>query len=1773
LLLVAGVGGPVTLTVGGNNATTAYAGNLTDLSVGSSLIKVGSGTLTLSNASYTGDTVVSNVNAAGTLLIAGGSFGSVNSTIVVGTTNPTSATETLIISNATATANTVLLATNGNVGNAYASTMSILGSGSAAFNNFNMGGTNNTSGPFTINTTGTVGLGTFTDVRDINGGQSFGSGVIIRAGTVTASSMDMQGDNYTGQTRNANLNIFGGSVTITAASGGFKVGDNSGGGISNNIGYGAYLSMTNGTLTYLGSDGLLLGNGNSTNLAVAVISGGTAYLSGVTMNWQNFANTTTADSLTVSNGAALYLGGAGLVINQPSATVFASFGNGGATIGALTNWATAAPVTLAGTTTFQAGDTNNTGWTIELDGLLTGVGGLVKSGGGALILSDTNSYRGTTTVGGGTLVVTNLAGEAGSATGTNTVTVQTNGTVGGLGIMGGNVVVNNGGHTYPGVNLTNGVGQPAGEGTTVGGSLSYNSGGEADFNESAYATFNNNVDDDELFVSNNLVIGSGARVGINATDANTNLDTTADYVLISNVAGGTITGSFARNPVWLGGVPANAANYSVVNAGSYVTLHYSPLIISNAVATPNPAGHGQQVTFTVNTVSTGNSIAGVMLDASALGGSNVLTLVESNGTSLYTNSVVVAPGTGIGSQVLPLTVVDSGGNTNATVTIGVTIISLSDVWNGAGQPNNTWGDVTNWAGNLSPGNGDAVTFAGTVNLTPNLDSSYTNIAGLTFSNNAGSFNLTNGADTLTLTGGVTNNSGGAQTLSVPVALVGTQTFDAVSNNLVFSNTISGAGGMNVAGVGTNILVGSNSYSGPTTVNAGSTLQLANSNAVAGSALTLDSGSALLLRADTSSLFGTAGLAAQNTADTLNIDVNALTSGSGQTLSLTNTLSFTANTNQAINVTGNSTYTLSLGAVNLTSGDKNNGLHYLNVSVPSSAPALKLASVTSGNYGDYLNVAGGGNVTITGNLGNQSNGSLILHVNGGTTVTLQGASVKSGAGDGYKYQVADGTLVLDNSGALTNNTTGAGNNQSYFILGAATNNFEGAGYLAPVGVLVTNNNSYNCAVYLGDAGTNGGGLTVNALTTNYVSDGDIGFTNSGVFTIGGQNTSGTNSYNNPIILGWTANNGKSVTLVAATGGEVDFTGGLLANGTDRTAGITVGDAVHGGVVKIRGANNTYGGTTTVSNGTLYVSGTLGTNAVTVAGGTLLDNGTVPGVVNVLAGGTLGGGGAIPNYVTNQAGGVLFPGAGTNAAGVTLTVSGVDKVVLAAGSTNLFRVSANGHTSDQVNCSQIVYGGTLTVTTNLGDSPLPLNSSYTLFSAFYGSVGSFSATNLPALGPNLGWNTGSLGLNGSIQVAYTGPAAVAGVTNLTAATGPAPLAVTFSNLSTGATGYLWSFGDGNTLSTGAGTNVVHTYAGAGTYTNILTAYNVGGTNAATNLASIVVTPPVPVANFTGTPTGGAAPLVVTFANLSVNAASYVWNFGDGNTLVTGGGTNVTDTYTNAGSYTVILTATGSGLTNSLTNTAYIVVTGSSPVAGFSGTPTNGAAPLVVTFANLSSNATNYVWNFGDGNTLVTGGGTNVTDTYTNAGSYTVILSAIGLGTTNSLTNTAYIVVSNPPPVAGFSGTPTNLFVTQAVVFTNTSTGSYTNSAWSFGDGNAATNTTGANVTNTYAAAGSYTVQLIVSGTGGANTNTQGGYLVVRPRPGLGRPVVAGGTNFVFSGTNGVAGASYSVLSSTNVAQALANWTPLVTNTFNPDGSYSYTNTSPTNKARFFRLKSPP
>ena len=107
---------------------------------------------------------------------------------------------------------------------------------------------------------------------------------------------------------------------------------------------------------------------------------------------------------------------------------------------------------------------------------------------------------------------------------------------------------------------------------------------------------------------------------------------------------------------------------------------------------------------------------------------------------------------------------------------------------------------------------------------------------------------------------------------------------------------------------------------------------------------------------------------------------------------------------------------------------------------------------------------------------------------------------------------------------------------------------------------------------------------------------------------------------------------------------------------------------------------------------------------------------------------------------------------------------------------------------------------------------------------------------------------------------------------------------------------------------------------------------------------------MADFSGTPTTGQAPLTVNFTDLSTGSpTSWSWNFGDGGTSTL---QNPSHTYSAAGQYTVSLTATNSAGPDSTTKTNYITVsaTVTPPVADFSGTPTTGQAPLTVNFTDL-------------------------------------------------------------------------------------------------------------------------------------------------------------------------------------------------------------------------------
>jgi PKD repeat protein len=164
----------------------------------------------------------------------------------------------------------------------------------------------------------------------------------------------------------------------------------------------------------------------------------------------------------------------------------------------------------------------------------------------------------------------------------------------------------------------------------------------------------------------------------------------------------------------------------------------------------------------------------------------------------------------------------------------------------------------------------------------------------------------------------------------------------------------------------------------------------------------------------------------------------------------------------------------------------------------------------------------------------------------------------------------------------------------------------------------------------------------------------------------------------------------------------------------------------------------------------------------------------------------------------------------------------------------------------------------------------------------------------------------------------------------------------------------------------------------------------------------------------------------------------------------------------------------------------------------------------------------------------------------------------------------LVSYDPPAAAFNGTPTNVFATQPVTFTNLSTGA-TNWVWRFGDGSTLNTASSASVSHAYSAAGTYTVSLTAAGNLGVSSVTNTAYIVVSPRPVIGKPKLSSGS-FIFSGAGGIPGVSYRILTSTNVALPLADWTLATSSAFVADGSYSFTNSAPTNKASFFILVSP-
>ncbi len=153
-----------------------------------------------------------------------------------------------------------------------------------------------------------------------------------------------------------------------------------------------------------------------------------------------------------------------------------------------------------------------------------------------------------------------------------------------------------------------------------------------------------------------------------------------------------------------------------------------------------------------------------------------------------------------------------------------------------------------------------------------------------------------------------------------------------------------------------------------------------------------------------------------------------------------------------------------------------------------------------------------------------------------------------------------------------------------------------------------------------------------------------------------------------------------------------------------------------------------------------------------------------------------------------------------------------------------------------------------------------------------------------------------------------------------TGCATLAVAFTDLSTGTgiNAWSWSFGDGGTSTQ---QNPVHPYQNAGTYTVRLIVSSASCADTLEVPHLIGVLPAPPQAAFTGTPTTGVLPLLVSFTDQSTAApTSWSWDFGDGN-----GSTeqNPSHTYQTPGTYSVTLIAANACAADTLVRPSYVVV----------------------------------------------------------------------------------------------------------------------------------------------------------------------------------------------------------------------------------------------------------
>lgn len=150
------------------------------------------------------------------------------------------------------------------------------------------------------------------------------------------------------------------------------------------------------------------------------------------------------------------------------------------------------------------------------------------------------------------------------------------------------------------------------------------------------------------------------------------------------------------------------------------------------------------------------------------------------------------------------------------------------------------------------------------------------------------------------------------------------------------------------------------------------------------------------------------------------------------------------------------------------------------------------------------------------------------------------------------------------------------------------------------------------------------------------------------------------------------------------------------------------------------------------------------------------------------------------------------------------------------------------------------------------------------------------------------------------------------------------------------------------------------------------------------------------------------IVVVASSSVNGSTFIWKNANGNTVSTNE-TLTINTLNQSTTYFVSVTDPVNGCTSSASSVLSIHAYANAAFTNVIGTGYG------VTFTNISTNATSYTWNFGDGS--ATSNTQNPSHTYAAAGSYTVTLIAANINGCNDTVSQTLLVSSQfDPPIGG-------------------------------------------------------------------------------------------------------------------------------------------------------------